>query len=191
MSEQDPPVDTVTPRYSIDQSYQESLLRYAWTNIRPGGTLTSDEDQVLGSLLRVYERQPLDAVVDVPTKQNVVGIAFADNVDHQGVHSDWYDHHVTTLTPTSRYQEPLDTIPDPRRPLERHNIVPRAPGETLDDAINKDGGSHAALVNQQLRRVLEGDYDRRVIPVSRGEYRCVLAYTDDKPGVTSHPVRLQ
>jgi hypothetical protein len=59
----------------------------------------------------------------------------------------------------------------------------------LNDAINNAGGTHAALVNQQLEQAKHGRYDRHVIPVSHDPYRCILAYADEKQGVASTPVR--
>jgi hypothetical protein len=189
MSDQEPPETDVKPYKSFEDSYQESQLRYAWNGITPTQRLTNDENALLNDLLRPYEARPLGRILNVPTKDNVVALAFTEDIDHQSMHSDWYDHHVTTVTPTTAYQERVDLAQDIRRHIPRSNIVSRNKGETLDDAINNDGGAHAALVNQQLEQAKHGRYDRRVIPVSRDPYRCILAYADKKQGVASTPVR--
>ena len=189
MSDQELPKTNVKPYYSFDDSYRESQLRYAWKGIAPTQHLTSDEHRLFNDLLRPYEARPLGRLLTIPTKDNVVALAFTEDIDHQGMHSDWYDHHVTTLTPTTAYQEHVDLAQDIRRHLPRSNIVSRDHGETLDDAINNDGGAHAALVNQQLEQAKHGRYDRRVIPVSHDPYRCILAYADKKQSIASTPVR--
>lgn len=182
---------TTEPFDTIQDSYKFSDLRYTMQGARPLDKPTKDESRVLNNLLAFYERAPADIVASIPTKQNVVGIAFAEEHSYKARGDEHHEHNILSLTPTTPYQDLVDSDLEPRNITQDNNIVRRQHDETLDDVVNGRYGNYAAVVNHKVQQAMNGAYTRRTIPVSKNPYRCILTYADKNPGGESGAVRDQ